>query len=70
MGNDKEINLKLFHDTALAMLLKDISTVVDSVLLGNKRCEVKLPDGMSVLAYRCGTVLRIDIKGLVELNGH
>jgi len=51
------------------VLLESIATVVGSVMQGSKRCEVELPTDIAVLAYRCGTVLRIDIKGLPELNG-
>lgn len=49
-------------------LLEGIEKMVGSVLSGSKRCEISVSDNINVVAYRCGTVLRIDVKGLETLK--
>lgn len=47
-----------FLDTAL----EGIQTALGVILKGGEKCTVNIPDN-TVTAYKCGTIIRIDIKG-------
>jgi hypothetical protein len=47
-----------FLDTAL----EGIQTALGVILKGGEKCTVNIPEN-TITAYKCGTIIRIDIKG-------